>query len=119
MNPEKFLPPENKELETDLEYVRKNQYDLIENGHKGLEGIMNIADQSQHPRAYEVLSTYLKTLSELNKDLVETALKKAEKQIRSTDEPKQVTNQLFVGSTAQLAEMLKQAKNKDKCEIVA
>jgi hypothetical protein len=106
------LPPENKELDTDLAYVRQNQYHIIEHGVKGLEGIMSVAEQSQHPRAYEVLSTYLRTLSELNKDLMDTSIKKNERKANGPDPDKpNVTNQLFVGSTAQLAELLKQKKN--------
>jgi Terminase DNA packaging enzyme len=108
-----FLPPATKELETDLAYVRQNQYDIIEKGIQGLEHIAQVAEQSQHPRAYEVLATYLKTLSDLNKDLIETSTKKNEKKISSQEPASGVTNQLFVGSTAQLAEMLKQARAKD------
>lgn len=101
------LPTTTKEYDRDLDYVRKNQIELIEQGVKGLEGIINVADQSQHPRAYEVLSTYLRTLSELNKDLVITSEKKKDTRVISTQKQDNITNNLFVGSTKDLQELLK------------
>jgi len=101
------VPATSKEYDRDLDYVRKNQIELIEQGVKGLEGIINVADQSQHPRAYEVLSTYLRTLSELNKDLVITSEKKKEAKIGPTQKQDNITNNLFVGSTKDLQELLK------------
>ena len=100
------VPTTTKEYDRDLDYVRKNQIELIEQGVKGLEGIINVADQSQHPRAYEVLSTYLRTLSELNKDLVITSEKKKDTRIGPAKQ-ESITNNLFVGSTKDLQELLK------------
>ena len=105
---EENLPEvEDKEFGKDLEYARSNQIELIEQGIKGLEGIINVADQSQHPRAYEVLSTYLRTMSELNRDLVTTSEKRKENKKGRDRSAENVTNQLFVGSTKDLQELLK------------
>lgn len=100
------VPATSKEYDKDLEYVRKNQIELIEQGVKGLEGIINVAEQSQHPRAYEVLSTYLRTLSELNKDFIVTSEKKKESKTPAQKQ-ENITNNLFVGSTKDLQELLK------------
>ena len=111
-----FLPPKDQELDTDLAYIRSNQYQLIEKGIQGLDGIYGVAEQSQHPRAYEVLSTYLRTLSELNKDLMITAEKRKEAKDPAPQklEGAQTTNNLFVGSTKDLQEMLKIAQRKNE-----
>jgi hypothetical protein len=105
-----FLPPATQELNTDLEYARNNMYQVIEAGQKGLEGILAVADQSQHPRAYEVLSGYLKTMADLQKNLVEISTAKRDVRVGPEKENTNVTNNLFVGSTAELSQMLKQKK---------
>ena len=110
-----FLPPATQELNTDLEYARNNMYQIIETGQKGLEGIYDVASQSQHPRAYEVLSGYLKNMSELQKDLVSISTTKRDVRLDPEKEnSKNVTNNLFVGSTAELSQMLKQAKSNNE-----
>jgi hypothetical protein len=109
-----FLPPASQELNTDLEYARNNMYQIIEAGQTGLQGILAVADQSQHPRAYEVLSGYLKNMAELQKNLVEISTAKRDVRIDPEKEnSKNVTNNLFVGSTAELSQMLKQARKND------
>lgn len=95
------------EVETDLEYVRKNLYDLIEKGQGAVDELLNVADQSQHPRAYEVLANMIKTMVETNKDLIslhheKNKLKGEDKQI----DAQTVNNNLFVGSTADLLKMM-------------
>jgi hypothetical protein len=104
----RFLPPESKEFSTDLDYARKNILELIENGQKGLENMIDIADQSQHPRAYEVLSTYLKTLADLNKSLLDVSEKKKnqKEEGKQVDQKGNITNNLFVGSTAEFQKMI-------------
>lgn len=98
---------DDNEAETDLEYVRKNLYDLIEKGQGAVDELLNVADQSQHPRAYEVLANMIKTMVETNKDLIslhheKNKLKGEDKQI----DPQTVNNNLFVGSTADLLKMM-------------
>lgn len=97
--------------EDDFQYARENFYNVIEKGTRALEEMLDVAKASEHPRAYEVVSTIMKTLVDANKDLVAMSEKKAK-----SDEPKQlptgtVNNNLFVGSTAELQKMLKDLRN--------
>ena len=103
-----FLPPEDQEHLTDLDYARKNIYGAIEHAQKGLEELREVAFSSQHPRAYEVQHQYLKTIAELNKDLVQISkTKKQEKEPGPVEKDGHVTQNLFVGSTKELGELLK------------
>lgn len=95
------------QVENDFEYARRNMYDIIEKGQQALEGILDVADQSQHPRSYEVAANLIKTMSEVNKDLLDLTKKKRELQPKEEAKQQQVTNNLFVGSTAELQAMLK------------
>lgn len=102
----------NKELTRDLEYARENYYSMIEQGADGLQEILSIAKQSQHPRAFEVVATLMKTLADTNKNLVELSIKKnEEKNVQSG--PDKVTQNLFVGSTAELQKMINENKEKN------
>jgi hypothetical protein len=79
-----------------------------------MEKLSQIADQSQHPRAFEVLATLMKTMLDANKDLLD--LQKKIREISASDAPtnenaKQVTNNLFVGSTADLQKVIEDMKN--------
>lgn len=105
---EKKEPP--SDLDNDFTYARENFYNVIEKGTEALEDMLRVAQASEHPRAYEVVSTIMKTLMDANKDLVDLSDKKAKR-----DEPgkeQQVTNNnLFVGSTADLQKMLKDMRD--------
>lgn len=111
MTPLDVLPPEpvvNSKIDDDYHFARCNVINVIEKGQEALDGIMNVAMQSQHPRSYEVLATLIKTISDANKDLLE--LTKQKKNIDGVDEkPKNVTNNLFVGSTTELQKLIKQS----------
>ena len=100
-----------QQIETDANYVRQNLYDLIEKGHSAIDEMMAIADQSQHPRSYEVLAAMIKTMVETNKDLLDVHEKK--KKLTKDDIDKvardTINNNLFVGSTSDLLKIL----NKD------
>jgi hypothetical protein len=103
----------DKQAETDIDFVRKNMYDLIEKGTQSMDELLAIADQSQHPRSYEVLSGLIKNLSELNKDLLDLHDKKKKLlNIQPTNTtPSTVNNNLFVGSTSDLLKMINQENN--------
>jgi hypothetical protein len=73
--------------------------------------MLEVARQSQHPRAYEVVSTLMKTLADANKDLIEVSTKKNEDKDAEDKGPEVVNNNLFVGSTADLQKMLKDMDN--------
>ena len=103
--------------ETDFQYARENLYNLIERGQDGLEEMLEIAKSSEHPRAMEVFGQLIGKLTETNKELLN--LHKAKKDIsQDTSGPKNVSNNLFVGSTAELQKFLKKGKdikeNKDE-----
>lgn len=104
----KNLPVETEvpsNTEKDLEYARENYYHLIETGRRSLEDLVDVASQSQHPRAYEVIATLIKTITDTNDKVVD--LQKKAKDILSDSEVKKVTNNnLFVGSTTELTKIL-------------
>ena len=103
---ENIKPPINGEDEdTDFQYARENLYNLIERGQDGLDELLEIAKQSEHPRAFEVVGQMIDKLTTTNKELIN--LHKTKKDITTEKGPTNVTNALFVGSTAELQKMLK------------
>lgn len=97
--------PKNEKLENDFEYARENLYNIIERGTDALNGIVDLAAQSQHPRSYEVVADLVRTLSTANKDLLD--LQKKMKDMQPEDKgPSKVTNNLFVGTTKDLTNLL-------------
>ena len=95
--------------EIDFQYVRENLYNLIERGQDGLEEMLEIAKSSEHPRAMEVFGQLIGKLTETNKELLN--LHKTKKDISAeASGPKNVSNNLFVGSTAELQKFLKTGK---------
>ena len=99
---------------TDFNVARTNIHEIIQNGTFAIEKLSQIADQSQHPRAFEVLGGLYKVMLDANKDLMD--LQKKVREIQAVDEPhnqdaKSITNNLFVGSTAELQKVLENMKN--------
>jgi hypothetical protein len=105
------VPEDTSEADKDYKYARDNFYHVIEKGTQALEDLLDVASQSQHPRAYEVLATTMKTLIDANKDLVELSRKKNEEQAPKSEGSK-VTNNLFVGSTAELQQIMRTLNDK-------
>jgi len=106
------LVPENKDPDIDFETGRKNLYNLIDKGNEAIDGILNLAKEGEHPRAYEVAGQLIKTVSEVSQNLLD--LQDKLKKIKDVPDkgPKSVTNALFVGSTTELQQMLKGKKEK-------
>jgi len=97
-------------IETDFQYARENLYNLIERGQDGLEEMLEIAKSSEHPRAMEVFGQLIGKLTDTNKELLN--LHKTKKDIsQEASGPKNVSNNLFVGSTAELQKFLKTGKS--------
>ncbi len=99
-------------VQDDFDYARDNMRQLISKGQNALDGILTIASGSEHPRAYEVAAALMKTMAETNKDLLELqktkkVLQKEDPKVPQLEGPQNVTNNLFVGSTAELQKMLK------------
>ena len=106
-------PVDNKDetVDNDFKYARENLYNIIERGSDALNTLVDVANQSQHPRAFEVVGQLVKTLSDTNKDLLE--LQKKVKVIKKDipDQPQNVTNALFVGNTSELQKMINKRNN--------
>ena len=90
----------------DYKYERDNRKNIIDSAQQSIDDLSSIASTSESPRAYEVLSGLMKTIVDANKDLLE--LQKKVKQLKDDSEkPSNVTNALFVGSTAELQKLIK------------
>lgn len=100
-------------VDTDFKYARENLYNIIEKGSDALNTLVDVAAQTQHPRAFEVVSQLVKTLSDTNKDLLE--IQKKVKVIKKDipDQPQNVTNALFVGNTSELQKMINKRNNNE------
>jgi len=96
------------DVKKDYEYTRGNLYSLIEKGQEAINGILELAQESEMPRAYEVAGQLIKNVADATDKLMDL-----QKKLREVEEEKQsrgptnVTNALFVGSTAELAKLLK------------
>ena len=118
ITPEKPEPIEKvnskDEVQDDYEYARSNLYLLVDKGQEAVNGALDLAMSSDHPRAYEVAGQLIKHVGDVADKLM--ALQKDKKNVKEESVKTQVTNNsLFVGSTADLQKMLKQAsKKKDK-----
>jgi hypothetical protein len=104
----------DKDLKSDYNQVRGNIKNLIATGKDAIDGILNVAIESDAPRAYEVASQMIKTVAEMNKDLIELHQKmknitKEEIEVNST------TNQsIYVGSTRDLQDLINQSRSAKK-----
>ena len=96
----------NKDVEDDYSYARRNLRDLIDSGMGDLDRVMEIARQSESPRAFEVATNLLKTLTDTNKDLLELAKKKKDLTQEKEKTQTVTNNALFVGSTADLQKLI-------------
>ena len=104
----KFFPPEEKNVDNDYKYSRDTYYELVEKGKQSLELMIEVARESEHPRAFEVLSGMIKNISDVNDRLMD--LNKKKKDLDRKEEIKKIantTNNLFVGSTSELQKLLK------------
>ena len=104
------------DIEKDYEYTRGNLYSIIEKGQEAINGILELAQDSEMPRAYEVAGQLIKSVSDATDKLMDL-----QKKLKDVNEdspqkgPNTVNNALFVGSTAELAKLLKNgAKQEDK-----
>ena len=104
------------DIEKDYEYTRGNLYSIIEKGQEAINGILELAQDSEMPRAYEVAGQLIKSVSDATDKLMDL-----QKKVKDVNEdspskgPSNVNNALFVGSTAELAKLLKNgAKQEDK-----
>lgn len=102
------------DLKKDYEYSRGNLYSIIEKGQEALNGILELAQESEMPRAYEVAGQLIKNVADATDKLIDL-----QKKLRDIDEqkvkgPTNVTNALFIGSTAELSKLLKSSNTNEK-----
>ena len=114
---ERSTPPPDRlvkdDIEKDYEYTRGNLYSIIEKGQEAINGILEIAQESEMPRAYEVAGQLIKSVSDATDKLLDLQQKlKDVNEEKESKGPNNVTNALFVGSTADLAKLIKQQNTK-------
>ena len=99
------------EADADYKYSRENFYSLVERGQDAVDGILELARESEHPRTYEVAGQLIKTVAEVAEKL--TDLQEKMKRLKELPDhaPKNVTNALFIGSTKELQNLLKDKSN--------
>jgi len=101
-------PPTKDDITRDYEYTRGNLYSIIEKGQEAIDGILELAQESEMPRAYEVAGQLIKSVSDATDKLMDL-----QKKLKDVNEeqiskgPNTVNNALFVGSTAELAKLIK------------
>jgi hypothetical protein len=108
-------------VDNDFEYARQTYHDILAKGSVALDDMMEVARSTEHPRAFEVLSTLMKTMSDVNGDLL--SLHKKKKDLIKTDHPVVTTgittNNLFLGSTVELQKLLLDNQKNEMIEIKA
>ena len=112
--PAKVVPPvtalqykNEEDVEKDYEYQRENFYKLVERGSVAIDGILELAKEGEHPRAYEVAGQLIKNVAEVTEKLGDLQEKMRRLKEVPDNAPKNVTNALFVGSTKELQNILK------------
>ena len=101
------------DIENDYKYQRDNFYNLVEKGSSAIDGILELAKESEHPRTYEVAGNLIKQVAEVTEKLGDLQEKMRKLKEVPSNAPKNVTNALFVGSTKELQTMIK-GKLKDE-----
>lgn len=110
---EEIATSTKEQLKKDYEYTRGNLYSLIEKGQEAVDGILELAQESDQPRAYEVAGQLIKHVGDVADKLVDLQKKVAEiENPKKTKEVNTTNNTMFVGSTADLAKFLKQQRDK-------
>tara|TARA_R100000458_G_scaffold58568_1_gene66908 strand:+ start:626 stop:1090 length:465 start_codon:yes stop_codon:yes gene_type:complete len=117
----KAIKPYEPELNKDYRDVRDNLHHIIDSGQVAIDGILRVASEGESPRAYEVVSQLIKSVSEANKDLID--LHKKMKDIKKEDPDSQqahniTNNTLFVGSTKELQDMVKKQAKQIQDDVI-
>ena len=102
------------DIKKDYDYTRGNLYSIIEKGQEAINGILEIAQESEMPRAYEVAGQLIKNVADATDKLMELQKKLKDVEEETQKGPSTVNNALFVGSTADLAKMLKGMNDSNK-----
>ena len=98
------------EVETDSALARKNIKSLLDKGSGAIDNLLLVAQESEHPRAYEVAANFIKVLADLNKDLLDVQKKKQDLRPQVATQSINVEKAVFVGSTAELLKQIRENK---------
>ena len=114
LDPKPLAPRPDDTLDhadADYKYSRENFYNLVERGQDAIDGILEVAKEGEHPRAYEVVGQLIKNVAEVTEKLAD--LQEKMKKLKEVPDhaPKNVTNALFIGSTKELQNLLKDKSN--------
>ena len=114
LDPKPLVPRPDDTLDhadVDYKYSRENFYSLVERGQDAIDGILEVAKEGEHPRAYEVVGQLIKNVAEVTEKLAD--LQEKMKKLKEVPDhaPKNVTNALFIGSTKELQNLLKDTSN--------
>lgn len=97
---------EDQDADIDYKYQRENLYNLIEKGQDAIEGILDVAKEAEHPRAYEVAGNLIKNVADITDKLIDLQGKMKKLKEDDIKSNKTVNNNLFLGSTAELQKLL-------------
>ena len=114
VDPKPLVPRPNdsyEDADADYKYSRENFYSLVERGQDAIDGIREVAKEGEHPRAYEVVGQLIKNVAEVTEKLVDLQDKMKKLKEVPDHAPKNVTNALFIGSTKELQNLLKDKSN--------
>lgn len=103
----------NEQSDDDVDQARTGLYDALSLSQQAVQDMLAIAQQSQHPKAYEILNASIKTMADISMGLADLQLKKQRlnKGVQQAPSEGNITNNLFVGSTAELQQMIENMKN--------
>ena len=107
----KSLRTDTPDIQQDYETSRAQLHNLVMKGQEAVDGILDVARASDHPRAYEVAATTIKAVGDVTDKLIDLQQKMKELDKEDKKSPSNVTNALFVGSTSELQKLLKQQNN--------
>jgi hypothetical protein len=101
----------NNDIETDFNIARTNINSLLQKGNTAVDNLLNVAKETEHPRAYEVAANLIKTLADLNKDLLDIQKKRKElNNNQPTSEKTIIDKAVFIGSTAEMVKLIRSSK---------
>jgi hypothetical protein len=103
---------EDDVVDSDTDYARKNIRNLIDKGNVAVDNLLQVSKESEHPRAYEVVAGLMKTMADLNKDLLELQKRRKDlkPQLENTGGNITVEKAVFIGSTAELLKQIRDYK---------
>lgn len=111
-----IAPSHKPELQQDYEVTRAQLHNLVMKGQEAIDGILDVARSSDHPRAYEVAGQLIKNVADVADKLIDLQkkMKDIDEKAATKSGPTTVNNTMFVGSTSELAKLLKQSTKETK-----